>query len=273
MIKKKSISNLIYLFLTALAVSPAFVLGDGNRNFFLICVMFLSPIVIIYYGNFKIINKTLVLFILTIIILPTLSHPSSVRWSTVLYSVMFCFTFLAYDQLLYQKSLNPKNYQKLLKYLIITYFIVLVIQQFCVLTGLPIFNVSNYDASSPWKLNSLSAEPAHSGRVVALLMYCYISIKEILFKRNYNFSIDFKVDKWVWISFIWTMITMNSGTAFLFLFIFLLKFLSFKRIIQFILISSMLFIFISNLNLESFDRTKNIALATITLDEETSTLR
>ena len=79
----------------------------------------------------------------------------TMRWSTVLYSCMFCVYFMAFARVLYSNGYDFSDFSKLLKGLIYAYCIVLIIQQFCVLTNLPIFNLSNYDIREPWKLNSL----------------------------------------------------------------------------------------------------------------------
>jgi hypothetical protein len=228
---KRTKPYLLHIILISLAVSPAFALGEGNRNLLLIGVMVLSPIIILYFKSFYRINLWLVFFIASIIIFPLIHQPQSMRWSTVLYSAMFCLTFIAYKELLNRNHFTVHNYLILLKNLILAYFVVLLIQQFCKLTGLPIFNISNYDIKSPWKFNSLAAEPSHSARIVSLLMYCYITVKELVFQSKYNIKRDIKNDVWVWIAFIWTMITMGSGTAFLFLVIVLFKFVRLKNLI------------------------------------------
>lgn len=89
---------------------------------------------------------------------------------------------------------------KLLKYILIAYAIVLFIQQICVLLGIPIINLSNYDIRQPWKLNSLMSEPEHSGRMVALLMYSYLSIKSANNGKE-NFIESWKNDKLLWMAF------------------------------------------------------------------------
>lgn len=175
---------------------------------------------------------------------------------------------MAYQRLLRQNKFKIKYYQKLLRYLIYAYFLVLLLQQFCVLSGLPIFNISNYNPLEPWKLNALAAEPSHSARIMALLMFCYITISELIRKRKYNFKTSIKRDKWVWLAFAWTMVTMGSGTAFLFIFIILLKFIRLKKLVPVVIIGLSLFFLIDHFELKAFDRTKNVFLATLTLDEE-----
>ena len=259
---------LVILIIVSLAVTPAFALGEGNRNILLIGVMVLSPIIILSSKRIKRSNVWLLLFMTSIILVPFVYQPASMRWSTVMYSIMFCLTFIAYVQLLYQDSFTVENYQKLLKYLIYAYFVVLLIQQFCVLTGLPIFNLSNYNPTNPWKLNSLAAEPSHSARIVALLMYCYITIKELIVNRKYDFHLDIKDDKWVWIAFLWAMLTMGSGTAFLFIPIILLKFIRFKNLLPLLVLVGIMVFIVNAMGVTAIERTFKVFMAVLTLDAD-----
>jgi len=266
---KRFTSYLMTIIIISLAIAPAFALGEGNINLLLIAILGLSPMIILLYRRVYYIDILLVLFMLSILIFPLIFHPESMRWSTVLYSYMFTLTFIAYNKLLHKNFFSINNYVEVLKYLIYAYFIVLLIQQFCVLNGLPIFNESNYYPSAPWKLNSLSAEPSHSARIVALLMYVYITAKEIFQNKKYNFSREIKEDKWVWVSFLWTMLTMGSGTAFLFIAVVLLKFMRFKNIFFLSIIVITIVIGIEMLNVNTFKRTFDVLIATLTFDIDT----
>lgn len=267
--KKTAVIDIwLYISFISLAVSPAFALGDGNRNLLLIGLMSISPLIILKYFEFNKNDLLLGLFIVSIVVFPILSHPETMRWSTVMYSVMFCLNFMAFSRLLYYSNFTIKQYIALIKWLIYAYAIVLLIQQFCVLTGLPILNLGNYNPREPWKLNSLSAEPSHSARIMGLLMYCYIVIKEVVEKRGYQFQLDFKDDKWIWLSFLWTMLTMGSSTAFVFIFIVLLKFLRLKSLLPLLGIVAGILIVVEIMGITAMDRTYKTAMATLTLNEK-----
>lgn len=260
---------LLYIILISVVISPVFALGAGNRNLLLIGVMSASPLIIIRCLECDKNDLFLCFFSMSIILFPMLNHPETIRWSTVMYSLMFCLNFMALARLLRHSTFSIEQYFALIKWLLYAYAIVLVIQQFCVLTGLPIFNRGNYNPAEPWKLNSLAAEPSHSARIMGLLMYCYIVIKEAILKRSYRFELDFKSDRWVWFSFFWTMFTMGSGTAFLFVFIVLSKFVRLQTILSIVLISIGIFVVANFLNISSAQRTYEITKATLTLDENT----
>ena len=259
---------LVFIIIT-LAIAPSFALGEGNRNLLLIFLMGLSPLVLFKYRRYYKNEIYLYLFMVSIILFPIIFNPESMRWSTVLYSQMFCITFLAYNRLIrHTRYFTVVRYLKILKFLIYAYFIVLIIQQFCVLTGLPIINLGNYNPAEPWKLNSLAAEPSHAARIVALLMFCYITIKELFIGRKYNLKADLKGDLGVWISFLWTMITIESATAFLFIPIVLLKFIRFRNIIPLMILLGIFIYLINALGLPTFERTYQSISATLTFNEQ-----
>lgn len=267
MLIKRFNSFPILLVILSMAISPAFALGSGNRNLLLIGIMFISPLVIFQFPYFYRKDFWLLSFILSIILFPLIGHPESMRWSTVFYSIMFCLTFMAYFRLLINGRFSINKYFNLIKYLIYAYFVVLLIQQFCILSGLPVINLSNYNPGEPWKLNSLAAEPSHSARIVGLLMYCFITIKEIILRKGYLFIENIREDKWVWIAFIWTMVTMGSGTAFLFIPIILLKFIKFRNIVPIMILIVGIIIIVERLGITTIDRTVETFLSVLTFDE------
>ena len=220
--KSKFNTILVNLIIVTLSVSPAFALADDNKNLLLIAAMaVLTPFIFILNpSRISKIDLTLVTLCLFMVIFPLLGHPETMRWSTVLYSCVFCFYFMAFIRALFYSSFNNESLIRLLKSLIYAYCIVLIIQQFCVLTGLPIFNVSNYSLNDPWKLNSLMSEPSHSARIISVLMYLFVCCEE---KQNIgeklSFKESFKNSKYVWLSFFWCVLTMGSATAFIFMWI------------------------------------------------------
>ena len=136
---------------------------------------------------------------------------SKVLLLSIILNIFTTSISLAYD--------NIDRYSNLIKGLIFAYFVVLLIQQCCVLLGLPIFNVSNYDVTQPWKLNSLMSEPEHSGRMMALLVFSYLTIQDCIVGRKMIFKESWRKDKAIWLAFLWSMLTMVSAGAYLFLFI------------------------------------------------------
>lgn len=202
----------LVLCLIILSISPAILLGEGNRNLGLIAFMFVSPIFMLRRA-LSVDSLLLLGFAFSIVVFPALLHTGSTRWSTIFYSLMFCALFISYDGILRGGYLKIAVFLKIIQYLIYSYAAVLVIQQLCVLLNLPIFNESNYDPADPWKLNSLSAEPSHSARIVGLLMLTYNFGNRLAVGLGEHVIVSRRQNILVWLCFFWTMLTMVSATA------------------------------------------------------------
>lgn len=263
---------LVTVFIVSVAISPAFALGEGNRNLLLIGWMSFSPIIWTYQlmqnkSLIKGVDVPLIAIMLMLIGLPYIFHPETLRWSTVLYSCMFCINFMAFAHVLQKGGYSLQLLSSVVKWILYAYCVVLIIQQFCVLFGLPIFNVSNYWVLDPWKLNSLMSEPSHAARVIPILMYIYIQIQKKLHK-NYNIKESLRNDKWTWLAFIWPAMTMGASTFYVFAIFILFTFLSKKKIVfsAVLLFSVMTAIFF--VEHPKIDRAKRVVQATLTLDED-----
>ena len=259
----------VALFIIFLSISPAFALGEGNRNLLLISVMCISPIFLLKYPIIiPRVDAPLIGLCTMMIFFPLVLHPETMRWSTVLYSCMFCLYFMSFARVLYHSSFTGEDFFKVLRGLLFAYCIVLIIQQFCVLTGLPIFNVSNYTPLEPWKLNSLMSEPSHSARIIPIMMYMYITVR-MRMNVAYTFKQSIKEDRWVWLAFLWPVLTMGSATAFIFMLIVFVKFIDIKKFIPSILLVVTLIVIFSILSEnKSVTRVRNILVATVMLNED-----
>ncbi len=265
--KQKITVSLISAIIILLTTSPSFMLNGSSMNIFLIALMGVSPILILLYlKSFGKEDVLLILFLLSITFIPLANQPEAMRWSTVIYSWMFSLLFLTYRQLLLEDTFDINTFLKLLKYLIYAYAIVLVIQQICVVVGLPVFLASHYSVTEPWKLNSLAAEPSWSARSIGFLMFAYILTRKLNLKRYYNFKEDFNDDRMIWISFMWSMLTMNSATAFLFIFIVFGLFLKFRNILFILFLMIIATISLTYVDVTSFNRFFKLFTATLTLN-------
>lgn len=259
---------IVKLILIFISISISYFLGDQGRNLLLISLMFLSPLLLFKYPYVCKIDILLLLLLMTMIISSVIFNPNSLRWSTIIYFSLFCCTFMGYIRTLYSSNLLIDSYKNIVKTLIYAYFIVLLIQQFCVLFNIPIFNVANYTKLNPWKLNSLSPEPSHSAVYLGVLMYCYLILREHCLKREYIIQYDFWNDRWIWFSFLWSMITMISGTAIFYLCIILLKICNRKLLLYAFLLLLFLFPYFLNSSFAPIKRTASVVKSTITLDED-----
>lgn len=152
------------------------------------------------------------------------------RISSTIYSCMFFVIAISFFRGIHGGALRLDTFMKICRLLVMAYFCVLLIQQLCLLAGLPIFNVMlDYSKieGSKWKLSSLSDEPSHAARIVALLTFSYIGAYSLFYRRAYSFIEEcrkHKSERFFWFAFFWTMITMQSSTALLFVAIILFRF-------------------------------------------------
>ena len=258
---------LINIMIVLVAVSPAFALGEGNRNLLLIGAMCLSPYFFIRYP--VIIPKVdvpLVLLCYMMIAFPFAFHSDTMRWSTVMYSCMFCMYFMAFARTFLTRKYTLADFSLLLKGLIYAYCIVLIIQQICVLFGWPIFNISNYSPKEPWKLNSLMSEPSHSARIIPVLMYIYICCEKSI-KGSWSIKQSIHEERWVWGAFLWPILSSGSSTGFIFMFIIVAKSLSIKKFFaSFAAITIIIGVLYYSEN-RTIVRVQKIITATLTLNE------
>ena len=77
------------------------------------------------------------------------------RFSTLAYSGLFLMTFVAYHNIVYTGAFSLKQFQKVLRTIIIAYAVVLVAQQVCVLLGLRNFPVLNLVGAGYYQWNRL----------------------------------------------------------------------------------------------------------------------
>ena len=265
-ISRKLSKYLFCIGICFLVTSLAFALGDENRNALLIGVMAISPLVFVLI---PVINRKtdvgIFLFMTLTLFCPLLNHPETMRWSTALYGCMFGFYFMALFHLFGFSDLSKQDIDRLLKFLLLAYAIVLLIQQICVLTGFPIFNLGNYDLREPWKLNSLMSEPEHSGRMTSLLMYAYLSITSNE-KTEISFVSSWRKDKLVWIAFLWCMLTSLSAGAYLFMLVVLSKFYTKGASFKIVGAIVTLYIMLSLFDISAFNRFTKFCVAIFTFD-------
>ena len=258
------------LMLVFVSTSPAFALGEGSRNLLLIAMMMISPVFFLFFrqDNWKLELAVMLLMGLQFL-LPIWRHPATMRYSTYLYSCLFYLYFMVYSRVLGHGAFTMEMFGNVLKGLLYAYFIVLFIQQICVLGHFPVFNLGvDYDpVHSRWKLNSLMSEASHAARVTSLLMYVYVSVRKLQIP-DYSLRNSFILDGGVWVAFLWPALTMMSSTAFLFMILVFMSFVDFRRdkLSVVVVIVAMIPVLFVVRQLPQFRRMERFARAVMTLD-------
>ena len=233
-----------------------------------------SSIAVLFLYTFKT-SKALVWGIIYLLLQYSVAsfHPESFRWSTYIYSILLVLTFVSFYNLVWiEKVFTIDHFIKICKWFMMAYFIVCIIQQVVLLIGIPYLPALNL-----WKIldrgigcNSLSVEPSTFGRFMLVFYYAYVKCQE--YKRNegpFTLSELFSGEhKWVTLRFLWMMLTMGSGTAFVCLILFSLYFVrkhNWYYVIPMLITS---YVLIQASGIEHLDRATSTINATTTLDKE-----
>ena len=197
-----------------------------------------------------------------------------VRFSTIGYLGMFLITYIVYYNLLYEKhAFSLLYFIRLLRFLILAFFICLVLQQVSILLGirdLPIINLDNQYFLAIDKLPSLMIEPSHVARVLGCMYLAYLQCCEIVEREKLSLKRIFeKPHRWITIGFLYTMTTMGSGAAFIVLMVLAMYFVQAKSLWYIAPIFVVLYFTLPLLNIYQLDRAVKTINATMTGDVET----
>lgn len=191
------------------------------------------------------------------------------RFSTIGYLGMFVITYIVFYGLLYKEAFSFEYFKKLLSGLIIAFGVVLILQQIAILVGLRSFwfiNLDNQFFLGIDKLPSLTLEPSHTARILTVAMLCYWRCIEMTNdgERPTIIALFDKEHRWTCIFFLWSMLTMGSGTAFVGLAILSLYFMRRKTLIYIIPIFALLFYIGQYMGLSQMNRALRVAQAATT---------
>lgn len=201
---------------------------------------------------------------------PALLH-GGMRFSTLGYLGMFILTFIVYYTSVYEGIFSLYTFKKILKALIVAYAICLVLQQLFSLVGIGQFLLINLvsDYQGLEKFRSLSLEPSHSAVILSFAYLSYLRCCELELGRKPMINELFHGDnRWLSIGFLWSMMTMGSGTAYLALMAFILYFVKLKNVVPIIMGVILLFALASNIDNKQLNRATKILKATVTGDTE-----
>jgi hypothetical protein len=176
-----------------------------------------------------------------------------------------------YDLIYFNRALSLQDFIKFLRGLILAFVICLILQQLVIIAGLrslPIINLIKY-LDRGIGSNSLSLEPSHAARILTVLMLVLMRMYEVKWGSiNLTLTKLYKENKWIILGFLWTMLSMGSGTAFAGLGI--LSFYFIKRKYAFILITflTIFYFAIPKIDYEPFNRALVSIEAAFTFDQQ-----
>lgn len=265
--KRNFATILLVLFLTQIVYVEGYAI-----SYVKVGVMALCPILMFIYRIP--ITRAMVLCAVYIIyvVLTASFHPDTFRASTLIYLSMFLFMYVLFYSLVHTGAFTLQYFIKVVKYLIFAYGICLVLQQICFLIGirfLPLINLNNQFFLGINKLPSLAIEPSHSARILGVLFYAYLKCNEFRAGAKISIASIFSPEhRWVTIAFLWSMLTMGSGTAFICLGVLSLYFMKGFQFLYAIPIFVGVYFILNIFEVQQFQRAVVTAQATMTGDAQ-----
>ena len=192
------------------------------------------------------------------------------RLETLGYSAMFFCTYMVFYGLVYAGAFTKEYFQKLMRFLLWAYIIVLIAQQAASVLEIivPEINLAYDVGEFRLKVPSLSLEPSHSARIMAFMFYAFLKVTELINGVPVTLKDLFIRYRKLTLFFLYAMISMYSGTAILMLV--LLSFYFFQRKHMFYIIPFFIaiWVYISDVDYNPVQRTFNTAESVLTLDTE-----
>lgn len=224
---------------------------------------------LIFIAKKPIVTKALVLATIYWVVCYTMSLlKGEMRFSTLGFLGMYLILYINYYSFIVKGTFTLEYFTKVLKYLIIAYAVVLIGQQMCVLVGLrnmPLLNLQNQFFLSITKLPSLTLEPSHSARILTFTMLGYLRCMEIMKGKRITLQELFSPEqRIVTFSFLWSMLMMGSGTAFVGMGVLSFYFITRKTVIYIIPLIIGMFMLGQSMELKQMDRAVALAEAAST---------
>lgn len=193
------------------------------------------------------------------------------RMSTFYYTALYLLVFNLYYNLIYLKhAFTLKEFINVLKFIIYTYFVFLILQEIALACGirmLYIINLGDYPYLEVFRAPSINLEPSISARVLCVCFYCFLKCIEYQLGEAPSLDYLYRNERKVIFCFLYTMIAMGSGTAFVCLAILSLYFLKRQYAFAVVVLGLIIYNVIPLIDYEPLTRAINIFDATLTGDE------
>lgn len=166
------------------------------------------------------------------------------RFDTVAYLGLFIIAFITLYTIVWAGVFPISRIIKILKYIVYFACIVLILQQICVLLGVTNFKFLNLytDIFGMFKLPSITLEPSHTARILTACILGILKLQEIMKGHEIKLKNIFDRENLaVTICYLYTVLTMGSGTGLIGLFILALYFIRPRNFLYICLIVALLF--------------------------------
>lgn len=194
------------------------------------------------------------------------------RMSTFYYTALFLLMFNLYYNLVYiNKVFSIDVFLKVVKFVIWAYAVCLVVQQAFFIVGLkymPLINLMNQPYYELFRLNSLAIEPSHAARLMTVYFYAFLKLLEYKQGEAPSISYLWQEHRWTILAFLYTMVGIGSGTAFVGLAILVMYFLKRQYVMYVLLFGFAFYMIVPFIDYEPLNRAMAVFNATLTGDTE-----
>jgi hypothetical protein len=265
-LKNKNIAS-IYLVLMCIQLIPIEGYGVSNLK---VAVMAFAGIFTIWKTPF--ISRATIWSLLYFgtVLFNTIIWNNNYRVSTLIYQLLFLLMFNMYYGLVYKGAFTIDFFLRLIKGLIYAYIVVLVLQQIAIISGIRVLPVINFVLflNRGIGANSLALEPSHAARIMAVAFYVFLKVNEIRQGYVLSFKQLFIKNRWLVLGFLYAMVTMTSGTAFVALAVLSLYFIRRKYALIVAPAALLLYMVIPKINYEPLNRARTAIDLTLSRDSE-----
>ena len=194
------------------------------------------------------------------------------RMSTFYYTALFLLMFNLYYNLVYLNNVfTIDGFLRIVKFVIMAYAICLVVQQAFFIVGLkymPLVNLMGMPYYELFRLNTLAIEPSHAARLLTVYFYAFLKLLE--YKQGIAPSIAYlwQEHKWTIVVFLYTMVGIGSGTAFVGLGILALYFLRKQYVAYVVIFGFAFYMLVPVIDYEPLNRTMAVLNAAMTGDTD-----
>lgn len=194
------------------------------------------------------------------------------RMSTFYYTALFLLMFNLYYNLVYFNNVfSIDDFLRIIKFVIMAYAICLVVQQAFFIVGLkymPFVNLMGMGYYELFRLNTLAIEPSHAARILTVYFYAFLKLLEYKDGNAPSISLLWGEHRKVVIAFLYTMLAMGSGTAFVGLGILALYFLKRQYVAYVVIFGFSFYMLVPMIDYEPLNRAMAVFNATMTGDTD-----
>lgn len=232
-------------------------------------VALMSTMPLVLLAHFRV-NKAFIIgtmYIGWIFFTAAVLHPATFRPSTVLYGSMFVITFIVvYTAVWNYEIFSLDDFQNIIRIFFFVLVGFLLAQQACLLVGIrlmPILNLCQV-LGRGIGANSLTFEPSTLGRLLTIVYFAILKCEEFQKGEKVRITELFNGDlKVISILYIWSILTMGSGTAFVAAGLLSLYFMQGRYMFLSIPVFVGIYFIMVSMDNESFVRAQNASMATL----------